>query len=99
MSQDFFHPTAPSTKISYFVMQYFDGSWFFLNAALCAPEVGGLFFSAAVFLLSSMCVDVFCLLLTLQRRTQQQEQLSIRYKEMVKCQTLPIGGEQVPLAS
>lgn len=34
-----------------------------------------------------------------QRRTQQQEQLSIRYKEMVKCQTLPNGGEQVPVAS
>lgn len=37
--------------------------------------------------------------LPLQRRTQQQEQLSIRYKEMVKCQTLPNGGEQVTLAS
>lgn len=32
-----------------------------------------------------------------QRRTQQQEQLSIRYKEMIRCQTLP-GGEQVWLA-
>ncbi|XP_054864854.1 protein-methionine sulfoxide oxidase mical3a isoform X4 [Amphiprion ocellaris] len=29
-----------------------------------------------------------------KRRTQQQEQLSIRYKEMVKCQTLPHRGEQ-----
>uniref|UniRef100_A0A8D3DCL9 F-actin monooxygenase n=1 Tax=Scophthalmus maximus TaxID=52904 RepID=A0A8D3DCL9_SCOMX len=30
-----------------------------------------------------------------KRRTQQQEQLSIRYKEMIKCQTLPgKGGEQ-----
>ncbi|MEQ2198204.1 Protein-methionine sulfoxide oxidase mical3a, partial [Xenoophorus captivus] len=30
-----------------------------------------------------------------KRRTQQQEKLSIRYKEMVKCQTLPSRGEQV----
>ncbi|XP_055795764.1 protein-methionine sulfoxide oxidase mical3a-like isoform X18 [Salvelinus fontinalis] len=29
-----------------------------------------------------------------QKRTQQQEQLSFRYKEKVKCQTLPIRGEQ-----
>ncbi|KAF3689071.1 [F-actin]-monooxygenase MICAL3 [Channa argus] len=29
-----------------------------------------------------------------QRRTQQQEQLSFRYKEMIKCQTLPSRGEQ-----
>ncbi|KAM4734451.1 protein-methionine sulfoxide oxidase mical3a isoform 14-T17 [Anableps anableps] len=29
-----------------------------------------------------------------KRRTQQQEKLSIRYKEMVKCQTLPSRGEQ-----
>ncbi|XP_069385315.1 protein-methionine sulfoxide oxidase mical3a isoform X33 [Paralichthys olivaceus] len=29
-----------------------------------------------------------------KRRTQQQEQLSIRYKEMIKCQTLPGKGEQ-----
>ncbi|KAI3371569.1 hypothetical protein L3Q82_024136 [Scortum barcoo] len=29
-----------------------------------------------------------------QRRTQQQEQLSIRYKEMIKCQTLPSREEQ-----
>ncbi|KAG7214910.1 hypothetical protein INR49_005185 [Caranx melampygus] len=29
-----------------------------------------------------------------KRRTQQQEQLSIRYKEMIKCQTLPNRGEQ-----
>ncbi|KAM7002839.1 protein-methionine sulfoxide oxidase mical3a isoform 3-T3 [Tautogolabrus adspersus] len=29
-----------------------------------------------------------------KRRTQQQEQLSIRYKEMIKCQTLPYRGEQ-----
>ncbi|GLD60704.1 protein-methionine sulfoxide oxidase mical3a-like protein [Lates japonicus] len=31
-----------------------------------------------------------------KRRTQQQEQLSIRYKEMIKCQTLPGKGEQEP---
>ncbi|XP_053740488.1 protein-methionine sulfoxide oxidase mical3a isoform X14 [Synchiropus splendidus] len=29
-----------------------------------------------------------------KRRTQQQEQLSIRYKEQLKCQTLPNRGEQ-----
>ncbi|XP_077372725.1 protein-methionine sulfoxide oxidase mical3a isoform X1 [Festucalex cinctus] len=29
-----------------------------------------------------------------KRRTQQQEQLSIRYKEKIKCQTLPNRGEQ-----
>ncbi|XP_026032408.1 protein-methionine sulfoxide oxidase mical3a isoform X18 [Astatotilapia calliptera] len=29
-----------------------------------------------------------------KRRTQQQEKLSIRYKEMIKCQTLPSRGEQ-----
>ncbi|XP_068169322.1 protein-methionine sulfoxide oxidase mical3a isoform X6 [Antennarius striatus] len=29
-----------------------------------------------------------------KRRTQQQEQLSIRFKEMIKCQTLPSRGEQ-----
>ncbi|XP_075325531.1 protein-methionine sulfoxide oxidase mical3a isoform X15 [Odontesthes bonariensis] len=29
-----------------------------------------------------------------KRRTQQQEKLSIRYKEMIKCQTLPNRGEQ-----
>ncbi|XP_058501711.1 protein-methionine sulfoxide oxidase mical3a isoform X20 [Solea solea] len=29
-----------------------------------------------------------------KRRTQQQEQLSIRYKEMIKCQTLPNRGDQ-----
>ncbi|XP_069561370.1 protein-methionine sulfoxide oxidase mical3a isoform X11 [Brachyistius frenatus] len=29
-----------------------------------------------------------------KRRTRQQEQLSIRYKEMIKCQTLPNRGEQ-----
>ncbi|XP_026167068.1 protein-methionine sulfoxide oxidase mical3a isoform X5 [Mastacembelus armatus] len=29
-----------------------------------------------------------------KRRTQQQEQLSFRYKEMIKCQTLPSRGEQ-----
>ncbi|XP_028306348.1 protein-methionine sulfoxide oxidase mical3a isoform X3 [Gouania willdenowi] len=29
-----------------------------------------------------------------KRRTQQQEQLSIRYKEMIKCQTLPHKAEQ-----
>ncbi|MED6290611.1 Protein-methionine sulfoxide oxidase mical3a [Characodon lateralis] len=29
-----------------------------------------------------------------KRRTRQQEKLSIRYKEMVKCQTLPSRGEQ-----
>ncbi|XP_071382358.1 protein-methionine sulfoxide oxidase mical3a [Centroberyx affinis] len=29
-----------------------------------------------------------------KRRTQQQEQLSIRYRERVKCQTLPDRGEQ-----
>ncbi|KAM9853915.1 protein-methionine sulfoxide oxidase mical3a [Aulostomus maculatus] len=29
-----------------------------------------------------------------KRRTQQQEQLSIRYKEKIKCQTLPSRGEQ-----
>ncbi|CAB1313572.1 unnamed protein product [Coregonus sp. 'balchen'] len=29
-----------------------------------------------------------------QKRNQQQEQLSFRYKEKVKCQTLPIRGEQ-----
>ncbi|TWW76520.1 Protein-methionine sulfoxide oxidase mical3a [Takifugu flavidus] len=29
-----------------------------------------------------------------KRRTQQQEKLSIRYKEMIKCQTLPTRGEQ-----
>ncbi|XP_077592648.1 protein-methionine sulfoxide oxidase mical3a-like isoform X5 [Stigmatopora nigra] len=29
-----------------------------------------------------------------QRRTQQQEQLSIRYREKIKCQTLPNRGEQ-----
>ncbi|XP_061532814.1 protein-methionine sulfoxide oxidase mical3a isoform X4 [Phycodurus eques] len=29
-----------------------------------------------------------------KRRTQQQEQLSIRYKEKIKCQTLPNKGEQ-----
>ncbi|XP_054633852.1 protein-methionine sulfoxide oxidase mical3a isoform X1 [Dunckerocampus dactyliophorus] len=29
-----------------------------------------------------------------KRRTQQQEQLSIRYKEKLKCQTLPAKGEQ-----
>ncbi|XP_019749574.1 protein-methionine sulfoxide oxidase mical3a isoform X3 [Hippocampus comes] len=29
-----------------------------------------------------------------KRRTQQQEQLSIRYKEKIKCQTLPNSGEQ-----
>ncbi|XP_029951374.1 protein-methionine sulfoxide oxidase mical3a isoform X14 [Salarias fasciatus] len=29
-----------------------------------------------------------------KRRTQQQEQLSIRYKAMIKCQTLPFRGEQ-----
>ncbi|XP_019118251.1 protein-methionine sulfoxide oxidase mical3a isoform X7 [Larimichthys crocea] len=34
-----------------------------------------------------------------KRRTQQQEQLSIRYKEMIKCQTLPNRGEQVWLAT
>ncbi|XP_041852103.1 protein-methionine sulfoxide oxidase mical3a isoform X2 [Melanotaenia boesemani] len=32
-----------------------------------------------------------------KRRTQQQEKLSIRYKEMIKCQTLPNRGEQVML--
>lgn len=37
-------------------------------------------------------------LLLVQRRTQQQEQLSIRYKEMINCQTLPNRGEQVWLA-
>ncbi|XP_037539374.1 protein-methionine sulfoxide oxidase mical3a [Nematolebias whitei] len=29
-----------------------------------------------------------------KRRTQQQEKLSIRYKEMIKCQTMPHRGEQ-----
>ncbi|XP_067445262.1 protein-methionine sulfoxide oxidase mical3a isoform X22 [Thunnus thynnus] len=29
-----------------------------------------------------------------KRRTQQQEQLSIRYREKLKCQTLPCRGEQ-----
>ncbi|RVE72265.1 hypothetical protein OJAV_G00060090 [Oryzias javanicus] len=29
-----------------------------------------------------------------KRRTQQQEQLSFRYKEMIRCQTLPHPGEQ-----
>ena len=33
--------------------------------------------------------------LPVQRRTQQQEQLSIRYKEMIKGPTLPGKGEQV----
>ncbi|KAM4734465.1 protein-methionine sulfoxide oxidase mical3a isoform 28-T31 [Anableps anableps] len=34
-----------------------------------------------------------------KRRTQQQEKLSIRYKEMVKCQTLPSRGEQARSAA
>lgn len=34
-----------------------------------------------------------------QRRTQQQEQLSFRYREMIKCQTLPNRGEQVWLVA
>lgn len=34
-----------------------------------------------------------------QRRTQRQEKLSIRYNEMIKCQTLPSRGEQVRLVS
>ncbi len=31
----------------------------------------------------------------IQRRTQLQEQMSFRYKERLKCQTLPIKQEQV----
>ncbi|XP_014860773.1 PREDICTED: protein-methionine sulfoxide oxidase mical3a-like isoform X20 [Poecilia mexicana] len=34
-----------------------------------------------------------------KRRTQQQEKLSIRYKEMVKCQTLPSRGDQARSAA
>lgn len=63
-------------------------------------EVCGLFFILLDVFFNQMCAEGFSRsFLPLQRRTQQQEQLSIRYKEMVKCQTLPNGGEQVPLAS
>ncbi|XP_043979579.1 protein-methionine sulfoxide oxidase mical3a isoform X14 [Gambusia affinis] len=34
-----------------------------------------------------------------KRRTEQQEKLSIRYKEMVKCQTLPSLGDQARSAA
>ncbi|KAM6937070.1 protein-methionine sulfoxide oxidase mical3a [Xenentodon cancila] len=34
-----------------------------------------------------------------KRRTRQQEKLSIRYKEMIKCQTLPGRGEQARRAA
>lgn len=37
----------------------------------------------------------FMFYVCVQRRTQLQEQMSFRYKERLKCQTLPIKQEQV----
>lgn len=81
------HPSLSVTVESLHVFTQFNKAGFTLSVSSCAVNI-------CVF----ECVTLSWFLLLIaadQRRTQQQEQLSFRYKEMIKCQTLPHRGEQV----